>query len=337
LQSSEEKSSERKDWPAPPCVQFLLPASAPLVYSQGMIGSLFLTRSAPLLYADFAALIFPGLQGLGVEAELLPLPNEPQEIVPFLQDLNRAAARAVFQFGGEPIPDNGAWEAEEETDSRPALQDRERTAIRQGLARTLGAEEIGWEDSTGQAQTATPAEFRTLFSYGIRLRRAAAKGTRRVNLAAAIQRAVVYGLAFPDRVLTAEAADLPPRQQASQFLAEAAGRQQDPVSRRWRQASNTLAQGDTASAWQRLYEAALWNLNLPAAVFNALLASPEIPLTTLQQRELIYLARAGHRDLKVFASRRLTSERGTKSVRQTLDQLALSPDPLVRAAASVRE
>lgn len=337
MQSSEETSSEREDGPALFCARRLLPVGAAPVFCRGLIGSLFLTRSAPLLYADFADLIFPGLRGLGIEAELLPLPHKPEEIVSFLRDMNKAAECAVFRFGGEPIPDYEAWEADEETDFRPALKDRERTAVRQGLARTIGDEAIVWEDASGQTQTATPADFRALFSFGIRLRRAAGKGTRRVNLMAAIRRAVVYRFAFPDRVLTAEAEDLPQRQQASQFLAEAAGRQQDPVSRRWKQASDYLAQGDTASAWQRLYEAALWNLNLPAAVFDALLAFPEVPLTTLQQRELIYLARAGHRDLKVFASRRLTSERGTKSVSQTLNQLALSPDPLVRNAASVRE
>jgi hypothetical protein len=74
-------------------------------------------------------------------------------------------------------------------------------------------------------------------------------------------------------------------------------------------------------------------LHLPHAQASAILAPSERPLTHPERSELIYLARAGTRDLKALAARRLTYARSCSDAERTLEQLLNDTDPLVRGAA----
>jgi hypothetical protein len=87
------------------------------------------------------------------------------------------------------------------------------------------------------------------------------------------------------------------------------------------------------AARHALREAVFLDLRLPAVVQCALLSPPATPLTDVERRELIYLARAGTRDLKALAARRLAPERPQPDVCRTLEQLAYDADAWVRAAA----
>src|SRR2546421_391117 len=80
------------------------------------------------------------------------------------------------------------------------------------------------------------------------------------------------------------------RAEAARFLAEAAGKLRDPVSLRWRRASELMTAGDVDAALDRLYDAMLRGLGLPELVYGALVPPTDAPLTSLQRRELIYLA-----------------------------------------------
>lgn len=334
VEQSETRGIERDIWGV--VERRLLPENASELFCLGVTGSPFRTLAAPLLYSDFAAFLLPGLRALGIEAALQPLPDDPQQIVPFLRDLNRGAACTVYRFGGEPILEKEAWESDDETDIPPTQQDRKRIVLRRGVVSAFDAEGVRWEDTSKQASATAPEQFLSLFSYGIRLRPGRGKETRRICLLGAIRRAVVYRLAFPDLALSDADADRQQQTAAAQFLLEAAGRQRDPVSLRWKQAAEYLEQGDSAAAWERLYGACLRGLDLPSPVLDALASGEDARLTDLEIRELIYLARAGNRDLKVFAIRRLARERSNRTIRQTLDSFAFYPDPLIRGAASVK-
>ena len=73
-------------------------------------------------------------------------------------------------------------------------------------------------------------------------------------------------------------------------------------------------------------------LTLPVAIQNALLSDPKVTgLSDPERRELIYLARAGTRDLKILAARRLAGEIHYPDAQNTLNQLRYDSDPWVRA------
>ena len=191
-----------------------------------------------------------------------------------------------------------------------------------------------WQDGSGEVRSNSLEEFRARFTRVVLLRSAAGRATRRAGNAAAINRAVVFALAYPDRFITRGEADAGARGDAAQFLAEAAGKLRDPVSLRWRQAAERLAAGEVDAALDRLYDAMLRGLGLPEPVYGALAQAADSPLTSLQRRELIYLARAGIRDLKVLAICRLASAARSTDVLHTLESLARTTDPFVRAAAA---
>ncbi len=171
----------------------------------------------------------------------------------------------------------------------------------------------------------------------MRLRHGGAKGTRRAGARDALLRWLAFASACPERALTHNAADLPRRLEAAAFLREIGGETRAPFAARLRQAGKTLArarsQNDIAAALLTMREAVLREMQMPLAMQRALLSSPDLPLGEVERRELIYLARAGTRDLKTLAARRLGAERHHADARSTLDQLAYDADAWVRAAS----
>ena len=325
----------------------ILPATGPLISGRatagvvyGTLETSFLTSTTASMYAELEHLIVPGLRASGIEATVIGLPAAGPETEELLSHLATDTPFPVFGFNSEPIPDEATEDpGDVATEERDAAgyrveQDRNRTLRRAGFLLMSVLGEAIWLDAPGQQRSGSVEAFRSIFSVAVPLRTAKGRLTRRVAALAAIQRVVVFALAFPDRLVSGEDADADRRERASRFLWGAAGKQRDAVSLRWRLAGDSLQARNIDAALEQLYDAALRALNLPSAVHEAL-AWPMGPLSHVQQRELVYLARAGNRDLKVFTARRLATERETPGVAQTLTELAFYPDPLVRAAAMI--
>ena len=326
------------DWPLALTAAPLLPTGTSDVVFRAVIGSVFRSHAAAAIYSDLRGLYLPGLLSLGVDAEISKVPEEARELGAIFQDTTNASPMtALYKFEGEPIPlegDDAEPSAEPDANARPRLADEDamQTVAKAGVLREVEENTVRWEDAEGQSHTASFETLREEFSRTVRLKHGSARGTRRAAVAGAVQRAVVFALAYPDRFVTDAATDEDLREEAAQFLREAAGKQRDPISLRWRQAAERFEEGRVAAALDRLYDSVLRGLSLPQPVLQAL-AWPRDSLSNMERRELIYLARAGNRDLKILAARRLEVERWAVGVRQTLDELTQFPDPLVRAAA----
>lgn len=327
--------SDDLDWPliSVASVAAKLPEGSALL--RGVLGSLFRSSSVPVIHADFDAMVIPGLRSLGVEAAVIAMPERLEALPP----IDGRLGTPIFNFAGEPFPE----EVEErETDGTPDVEtilqsvreDRNRTLEHSGLLLRIGDEQAAWQDENGQTVSAPYDRFREQFTRMVRWQGGSRPGSRRAVFRGAALRSALYAAAFPDRFVTAGPADALRRQEGAEFLLEAAGRLRDPVSLRWRQAGALLAEGKVDDALGRLYDAAVRGLDLPRPMQEALALPEDAPLRETQIRELIYLARAAGRDLKVFAARRLGSENRRVVVRQTLMQLALSADPIVRGAAA---
>jgi hypothetical protein len=296
------------------------------------------SRYAPLLYADIEGLLIPGLAALGIQAELIRLPEAETAALPFLRGRKRARPIPVFAFAGEPVSTESLMDMETERGETGSLaqQDRECTLIRQGLVTDLlqtGVLCLLWRDAESGAQETPATEFRRLFTHMLNLRRAAAQGTRRAHIHSALRRWVVFAAAYPDRISTTDPLDASSHFHAAAFLKQAAGKQRDAISNRLRLAGERFSESEPESALSLLRDAVLREMHLPAMVYHALSLPVSLPLTDLERRELIYLARAGTRDLKVLSAQRLAPEHTSPEVRRTLEQLAYDLDPWVRAAA----
>jgi hypothetical protein len=328
---------ERDFWAVRVSALPLLPAWLATPEYQSLTGGAIRSTQAPLLYADVEGLLLPGLAALGVSAALHPLPEEAEKVLPFLRGMALYHPAPVFAFAAEPLSLEDLLEAETERNIRvlPARRDRECRMIRQGVvtaAVRLPEPHLRWQNAEAEDQETGLEEFRARFTHTLHLRRATRKGTRRIHIREALRRWIVFAVAYPDRLSTREPFDAFPRSHAAAFLKQAAGQQRDAVSNRLRQAGERLEESHVAEALSLLREAVLREMNLPATVYDALLLADSISLNEVERRELIYLARAGTRDLRVLAAQRLAPERAFPDVLRTLEQLAYDPDPWVRAA-----
>jgi len=199
-------------------------------------------------------------------------------------------------------------------------------------------EAIVWREAEGTEKQMAIEGLRAAFSHLLRVRREESKGGRRAGIQAALLRWLAFADAFPERLPGANPDDARRLEEAAAFLREVAGNKRDPVAVRLRRAAARFTEahspGDVQDALHRLREAILLDLRLPAVAQAALLSSATEPLSDIARRELIYLARAGTRDIKVLAARRLQPERRHADARSTLEQLAYDPDPWVRAIVS---
>ena len=328
------------NWPIASIAQPLLRTRLSDLTFQGMIGALFRSATVSAIYADLGALTIPGLRDAGIEASISALSGDGDHQAALL----RRGRAIVYGFAEEPFEEVEDEDSREEgqletqADSvTPKLVEIDRACMltEAGLISGWTDSHVTWQDDRGRSHSEPTAAFCARFIRMLELSPGGTPATRRVALTAAVRRATVFALAYPDRFLTDSDADAGLRARAGDFLFEAAGRQQDTLSRRWR-ASGAFFQACRASAaLNQLYDATLRTLNLPDSLYHALASPHDERLTDLQLRELIYLARAGTRDLKVLAAYRLSSERSASGVSSTLHQLETSPDPLVRAAATL--
>ena len=322
-------------WPIAIAAGPLLGANTAPHIAAGYCGSFWLSTTAAPIYADLLALTLPGLSALGIDTVVTP----PAEGMALFEEREQRTRIAVFGFDGEPFvdvedEDDAAEDLEVMAAGTLAARDRERTLVRSGLVISATVDGITWQDGFGVQRTESPSDFRARFTRIVLMRPGAERATRRSGMVAAINRGVQFALAYPDRFLSACEADEGRRDAAATFLAEAAGKQRDPVSLRWRQAAERMAAGNIGAALDRLYDSLLRGLSLPETVYHALAQREGESMTSPQRRELIYLARAGHRDLKILAAHKLAFAVQSTDVRLTLEQLSRAPDPLVRATAA---
>jgi hypothetical protein len=196
-------------------------------------------------------------------------------------------------------------------------------------------EQIQWRDEEGE-HTGPVTELRARFTHALRVKRAPQSGTNRKNLNAALLRWIVFMDIYSIRAVASAPSDQAARAEAAAFLLEASGKSRSKPANRLRQAAAAFMNADPDQARMHLRTAVFLNLRLSIAVTEALTLPLSEPLNGIECRELIYLARAGTRDLKALAARRLVPERHRPDVGATLSQLADDPDACVRAAVRVR-
>jgi hypothetical protein len=329
-------------WPIVTVSRSLLRAGLSETAFLAMIGTPFRSATVPAIYADFGALAIPGLRDAGIEATLSRLPDE-QELRPGLTRLDRIP---IYEFAGEPFEEEvehddalqeSAENASEGAEPKPAEKDRARQLARSGLLSELTDCQVTWDDQDGRVHSEWTTNVRARFTRILELNLCGKRATRRVAVVAAVRRAMIFALAYPDRFLTDAPADAGQRELAGRFLIDAAGKQRDTISRRWRQAGEAVRAGQVSAALELLYDSVLRSINLPRSLYQSLSQPDDEPLTDLQLRDLVYLARAGTVDFKVLAAHRMSAERSRSGVSGTLRQLERYPDPLVRAAATERD
>jgi hypothetical protein len=198
----------------------------------------------------------------------------------------------------------------------------------------MEANALRLQSDSGEEMLRTPAAIRETFTHGLTLRRARRQGQRAANIRAALLRGLAFAAAYPQRALSAAPEDAPIRELAAGFLREIVGRRRDPAAVRLRRAAEGYVEGEVQTAWAALREAVLLELRLPAAAQIALLSPSDVRLEEVACRELVYFARAGTREIRVMAARRLRAERHRPEARRALAPLVYDPDPWLRAAAS---
>jgi hypothetical protein len=198
---------------------------------------------------------------------------------------------------------------------------------------------IMFSEPDGAVTTLDIMALNSRFSHALALR----KGARRPVKAAAFDHAVrawaQFACACASRMIGIGEADAPLRALAAAFWRQMAGAGRSARSNRVRRLADLLAnpkdKRDIDSAFRSLYEMACDSLLLPPYLANALLAPDTAVLSDAERRELIYMARAGTRDIKIFAAHRLTFERECADARATLQQLRHDSDAWVRGAAQL--
>lgn len=340
-----DTSGDREVWAVWEAARWLLPPGLSPAFAQGMTGEVWRTRTEPPTFTDLTHLLLPGLAALGIYAEIRPLPEEDAAARRALRErLRYDIPVPALAFDGDvtlrAFPQNLERLLAGHDARTPQEEPPDPRLSRQGVVtavETAAERRIVWYDAADR-ETQTPVEaFRADFALLLRLRRVQRHGTRSARNRAALMRGLAFTAARPERLPTLSETDAPVRAQAAAFLSEVVGKRRDPVAVRLRRAATHFEQARTPAEWQAgllsLREALLLDLHLPAVVQTALLSPAETPLSDIERRELIYLARAGTRDIRILAARRLGSERHHQDACNTLHQLRYDADPWVRASA----
>jgi hypothetical protein len=330
----------------------LLSAETPAYLLHGLTGGAIRRYDDPLVYNDLAEWVAPGLAALDIGVVVTPLPADKAECAALLRACVRGGRTApVLLFGDGTSAD----EAEEETSAgvpvsgedeleKVGLEEAGKTGIaaeapllrqRLILEAVVGLDEMRVVDETGQRLTVGVSWLLSGMAVVVRLVRKTHRGTQRAGLRSAIRRWAVFAAACPERLVTPYQEDAPLRALAVEFLRHSAGTRGDRVRGMLRRAAdgleNAVWEEDVQDAFDYLRAAVCLEFRLTPTELNALISPPTHLLSDIERRELIYLARAGVRDLRVFATRRLTTERGHDDANRTLEQLRYDPDAWVRA------
>ena len=335
----------------------MFPARVTRAFLQGMTGGALRSGSCSLMQSDIRGWLIPGLALCGVQAELLLLSLETSEWLPPLRaQLHRSVSVPLFRFAAMPEEANNADTPAAPFNSKarlnrsrapynkretpemdtPTLPPANTAVTQQALLTDMDMDtrvctlfmrdatrsEVGVED--------LPASY----SHALILMRAPQRHVRALCINAAIQLWAVFACACPDCVCAINPADATVRALAAEFWQELAGNARSAQATLLRSLAHRFESAtrpdDLYDAFALLYRSACASFALPQDVENALLAPTADILTDIERRELIYLCRAGTRDLKVFAARRLSYEQEHADARATLQQLRYDADVWVR-------
>lgn len=278
------------------------------------------------LYADMTGSILPGLASLGIQALLIPVQTNESHIMEKLKE-----PTPVYTYAGNP-------EA-----VANLLQDDESLPVEDRLF-SLQREYIGWrENSTillrdgfGDVIEYGITDFSENHTHILQIESSPNLETNRAKIHSALLRWVTHNASFPECILAIENVDESLRGLACEFLIEISGQKKDPVSLRLRHAAQAIAAGDIQDAYNKLKSATLRNMNLPPTIMGSLTGPDNQKLTDTEISDLIYMARAGCKELRILAVQRLRPEIERKEVYSTIEQLRFDADSWVRAAATAR-
>jgi hypothetical protein len=333
----------------------LLAAQTPPFLLHGLTGGALRRHDAPLVYNDLMEWVAPGLAALDIGVAPTTLPADKAECIALLRACvrgGRTAPLLLFGIGDqedEPPPDSASsletappppdgGEAETVTPAEEGIP-AGAALLRQRLIleAVQGLDEMRVVDEAGRRQTVGVSWLLAGDAVAVRLTRRQHQGTHRAALRSALRRWAVFASACPERVITPYEEDAPLRRMAAEFLRYAAGARGDRARGMLRRAAdrfeNAAWEEDIADACDYLRASVCLEFRLTPSELDALISPPTHLLSDVERRELIYLARAGVRDLRVFAARRLVTERRHDDARRTLEQLQYDPDAWVRAVS----
>ena len=327
-----------------------LPTSLEL--RDGMTGVLAQRSGVALRASDLTHWLLPNLPWCGFEGELIALPSTESEGMVLLRKRTARGHRAtLFAFDGPYTPEGGAdlsdlryerstGDGLQTVNPDPQISDQ---AVLLSLQR--GECVLEGRNRGGGEKNAAPPGIEAVpygqlvgrYSHLLGFKRATSRGRRTAQIEAAVRHWTLFATACPSRFVRASVEDRVRRERAGVFWRTLAGGGHTPVSRRLHRLAGLLEKGTSPDDIQQgldlLLELACLPLMLPPLVEEALRAPRNQILTDIERRELIYLARAGTRDLRILAVARLRPEREFPEVRSTLAQLAYDVDPWVREAA----
>ena len=338
-------------------------------FLQGITGGALRHRAASLLRSDLTHWIAPGLAFCGVQAQIAPVPADLDACLQWLcANLQPGTGVCAFAFSETEDADashpelSGAQSGKQIAANVPASRlnrgriaaaqkdeiETERLALPRYTDPPLAWEarivavdadrrEVTLLDSREHASPCTLPELQTYFSHIMALSKSSVRPRKTEQKDYALRAWTAFACAYPERLLDMGANDEILREQCADFWRGLAGRERSDAGQRLRDAADLFqnAQGsdDLESALRLLYKQTCYELRLPPLLENALLAPDDVILSEAERRELIYVARAGTRDLKILAAYRLLPESDQPDARATLLQLQHDPDAWVRAAA----
>ena len=363
LDSSPAPSGGKALRPELQAMQRLLPSALTDAFVIGITGGSARRAHSDWFHSDLLYWLLPGLAVCGIEATLTPLKEEMegkeegegiescrQRLRP---QIRRSGGACLFAFSSDINKTPFADYAESSVDKDVQESDSAVTETAFVTAVSPEAENnrsekkseepgtvtltITLKEADGAVTRTDIATLTARFSHVL----VARKGTRRPVKATAFAYAVrvwaQFACACPARVIGTAKEDAPLRELAATFWRQMAGSGRSAQATRLRRVADLLEHPkdrcDIDAAFRLLYEMACRTLLLPPFLENALLAPSSAVLSDAERRELIYLARAGTRDVKIFATHRLTFERECADARATLQQLRYDRDAWVRAAS----
>lgn len=314
------------------CLEPATPKSVSQAYRQGVTGACASGAGVPMLARDLWAMFLPGLPALGLQGEMIPL--APSTLVAAVRERLRYGVPVIlFRFSDFLAPQESEPSRDAPMEGAEAETRWEEPSVAQ-IGRVIGITQQGdvcWQEPHGEPQTSSPEQVCLLFSHALRVVRAKEKGGKLENIRRALLRWLAFAAAFPERLPSEAPEDAPILASAEAFLREIAGKRKSPIPLRWKYAADCFAEGWVLDALDWLREATLREIHLPPVLMEVLLSSETEPLSDLQRRELIYLARAGRPALRALCAERLLLEIDHDDAYRTLEQLRYDPSYWVRA------
>lgn len=351
--------------------QRFFPAALDDTFLQGVTGGALRHGAISLLRSDLTHWIAPGFAFCGTQAEIVSVPVDEEACLQWLcANMRPGVGVCAFAFSEAANADasltqRGTMNSREQGKSAQVKTGQSRLNRGREMAHRDDVEAerlalphytdppLAWEarivaldaerrevtllDSHQRASSCTLPELQTYFSHVMFVRKATGHPRRPEQRDFALRAWTAFACAYPERLLNMGDRDAAGRQTCADFWRDLAGRERSEAGQRLRNVAdlfqNAQSEDDLDTALRLLYKQMCYELRLPPLVENALLAPDDVVLSDAERRELIYLARAGTRDLKILAAYRLMPESGQPDSRATLLQLQHDVDAWVRAAA----